>query len=71
MKQTNMEKETKLATKKGIILKEVFDFKNDDMLTEKKLAFLGAVANMGVTNKGCMKKYWNTKDFSQSTPFFP
>ena len=29
------------------------------------------VTNMGVTNKGCMKKYWNTKDFSQSNPYFP
>ena len=40
MKQTNMVTERKLATKKGLILQEALDFKNDDMLT-KKTGFYG------------------------------
>ena len=34
------------------------------------LAFSAVVKNMGLIRKGCLKDYWNLKNWSQNTPFF-
>ena len=62
MKQTNMVTERKLATKKGTNITISSRLQKLRHANQKKLAFMGVVTNMSVTNKGCMKKYWNTKD---------
>lgn len=33
-------------------------------------AFLAVIFNMGLNKKAAIKEYWNTKDISQSTPWF-
>ena len=35
------------------------------------LAFSAVVVNMILIRKSCLKDYWNLKDWSQNTPFFP
>ena len=40
-------------------------------MTEKLLAFLVVIVNMGLIRKSSLKDYGNLKDWSQSTPFFP
>ena len=37
---------------------------------EELLAFFGLTINMGLINKSNINAYWNTKDWSQSTPAF-
>ena len=71
MKQINMGTGRKITTKGTNITRRSRLRKWRHANQKEKVTFLGAVKNIGVTNKGCMEKYWNTKEFSQNTPYFP
>ena len=70
VKETNSYGDNKILAK-GAIPKSSCFHKWCHTNREELLVFLAVVVNMGMIRKNSLKDYWNLKDWSQNTPFFP
>ena len=70
VKETNTYGDNKIQAK-GTIPKSSRLHKWYHTNREELLAFLAVVVNMGLIRKSSLKDYWNLKEWSQNTPFFP
>ena len=66
---TNLYTERKITSKSNLGSSSQFPIWKPTNRKEL-LAFLGLIINMGLINKSNINAYWNTKDWSQSTPAF-
>ena len=66
---TNLYAERKITSRGNLGSSSQF-YKQKPTNCEELLAFFGLTINMGLINKSNINAYWNTKDWSQSTPVF-